>query len=226
MNITFKMNLIKTYLINYIWSGDDIQIFEKWLYSQNRDDIEAFFGTIGYMEIINYDFRRGTIDSLKNKIKVNLPSEKFIEFETIFKSKEKYHTGKCIKKEGLDYQGTKMRNWDLQIGKTYAVINISESLHGAGNHSYYIQFADFDNDLMPSGYIPMAFFEMDTNLNSAHYKTYKNSANEKIIEPIEWSKGIYKPTQHSFWEDFYDDETKALKTYYNTLGQLGIKNVW
>jgi len=32
--------------------------------------------------------------------------------------------------------------------------------------------------------------------------------------------------QYSFWEDYYNDDLKALKQYQDTISQLGLKNCW
>ncbi len=86
----------------------------------------------------------------------------------------------------------------------------------------YINF-----DLRPSGFVPISLFKIE-NLNniSEIYTKTENSKTEILIEPLKISELEYIPTKYSFWEDYYDDDEKALRTYDKVLEELGVKEVW
>lgn len=220
------MNKIKSYLQSFIWNGKDIQDFESWLYKHDSKDIEEFLGTEAYMNIISHDYRRTNIDSVKKFIKENLSKDLIIEFENYFKLNESMIKGKCIKRDALDYSDNKMRNWDVEFGKTYDLIVIIEQSSNTKNHFSLVNFVDKDEYFTPSGYLPKELFQIDENTLSEHYHQYENEENEIITEPVDWSDKVYKPNDYSFWEDYYNNDSKAVETYFNTLEKLGIKNIW
>ena len=148
------------------------------------------------------------------------------EFEMYFKENERMIKGTCIKNESLDYSGNEMRKWELEIGKSYDIIVIINNSINFENHQSLVNFVDKNSYYTPSGYVPKELFQIDESSFSNYYHKYENEDGEIITEPRKWSKEMYEPKEFSFWEDYYNDEEKALNTYLNTLDKLGIKNVW
>jgi hypothetical protein len=211
------MNEIKSYLLEFIWSGKDVSDFEQWLYERNSVEFEKLIGEENYVELISYDYKKKTIELSDNLIQ---------EFEEEFeKRKSKAIKGKCVKKTALDYYDKKYRNWDVEIGKEYEFLIINLGLE-KGNHSELVNFVDRTNYFQPSGFVPMELFVIDlSNISDFYHKVF-DEKNETTIEIEAFSKKKYKPTQYSFWEDFYDDDEKAVNTYFDIIEKMGIKNVW
>ncbi|NPV51640.1 MAG: hypothetical protein HPY60_10675 [Candidatus Methanofastidiosum sp.] len=219
------MEDIKQFLIEYIWEGKTINSFENWFYNQDSEKMELLLGKEIYLELISLNFKETTIQLLKKQIKSFLNQEIIEEFENEFRKREKAIKGMCIKNTALDYDGISIRDWEVEVGRQYEFIFIRLNLKNK-NHSSYVNYVDRENDFSPSGFVPMELFDIDLNTISDLYQKSENKDAEIIIEPFEWTKTKYKPTRYSFWEDFYDDDEKAIKTYFETINKLGIKNVW
>lgn len=147
------------------------------------------------------------------------------EFEEEFeRRKSKVIKGKCVKKSALDYYDKRYRNWDVEIGKEYEFLIINLGIE-KGNHSDLVNYVDRNNYFQPSGFVPMELFEIDLTKISQLYHIVYDEKNKKIIEIEAFSNKKYKPTQHSFWEDFYDNDAKAVSKYYEIIEKIGIKNV-
>ncbi len=91
------------------------------------------------------------------------------------------------------------------------------------NHQSLVNFVNKDELFIPSGYVSMELFEIDKSRTLEYYKKGVNENDELITEPIDWSKEVYQSTQYSFWEDYYENEERAINTYFSTLDKLGIK---
>jgi hypothetical protein len=220
------MNEIKSYILEFIWSGKDVSDFEQWLYEQDSVEFEKQIGEENYVELISCDYKKKTIEQIKKFVKTILRDNLIQEFEEEFeKRKSKAIRGKCVKKTALDYYDKKDRNWDVEIGKEYEFLIINLGLE-KGNHSALVNYVDRTNYFQPSGFVPMELFDIDlTNIYEFYHKVC-NEKNEPTIEIEDFSKKKYNPTQYSFWEDFYDDDEKAVNTYFDTIKKIGIKNVW
>jgi hypothetical protein len=216
---------IKSYILNFIWSGENISQFENWLYEQNSIVFEKFLGEENYLELISFSFKAKTIEEVKLQIKSILPDKLIREFEIEFRKRNKAIKGVCIKNCSLDYYGDKKRKWNVEIGKEYEFIIINIGLKNY-NHSSLVNYIDKEYDFNPSGFIPMELFKINLDEIPKQYYSKKNEHKEITIEPIDWSKKQYTPTQYSFWEDFYNGDQKAINTYYKTIEKLGVKNVW
>lgn len=217
------MSEIKSYMLEFIWSGKDVSDFEKWLYQQNSDEFEALIGEENYVELISYDFKKNTHQQIKKLLKTILTDRLIQEFEEAFEiRKSKAIRGKCIKKSTRSDFGQK---WDVEVGKEYEFLIINLGLE-RDNHSACVNYVDRTNYFQPSGFVPMELFEINLTNIPDSYQQVLNEKNETIIELRALSKRIYNPTQYSFWEDFYDDDEKAVNTYFDTIEELGIKNVW
>ena len=71
----------------------------------------------------------------------------------------------------------------------------------------------------------MELFEIDLSSISDFYHQVVNPEKEITIEIKAFSEKLYVPNEHSFWEDYYNDEKKAMDTYIETLERMEIKNV-
>jgi hypothetical protein len=216
---------IKSYILNFIWSGNNISQFENWLYEQNSILFEKILGEENCLELITSPFEAKTIEEVKLQIKSILSNELIREFEIEFRKRNKAIKGVCIKNSALNYDGDKKRKWNVEIGKEYEFIIINTGLKNY-NHSSLVNYIDKEYDFNPSGFIPMELFKINLDEIPEQYYSRENEQKEITIEPIDWSKKQYTPTQYSFWEDFYDDEEKAVKTYHETIKKLGVKPVW
>jgi hypothetical protein len=220
------MNEIKSYILEFIWSGKEVSDFEQWLYEQNLNEFEKLIGESSYLELISYDYKKKTVEQIKKFIKTVLSDELIHEFESEFEErKSKAIKGKCIKKISLDYYDKKDRDWDVEIGKEYEFLIVNLGIE-RGNHSALVNYVDRTNYFQPSGFIPMELFDIDLTSLSEFYHRVSNEKKETILEIEAFSDKKYKPTEYSFWEDFYDDDEKAVNTYFDTIEKIGIKNVW
>lgn len=220
------MDKTKSYLKSFIWSGEDALEFESWLYTQDSAELEALFGPEKFMTIKAHDYRRSTIESVKQLIKENISDHLNQEFEDYFAQKGRMIKGKCIKTEALDYNGTEIIDWGVEIGETYDIIVLIEQSTEYENHPSLVNYVDKEDYFVPAGYVPMELFEIDKSSALEHYKKEENEDGELITEPIDWSQEVYEATHVSFWEDYYEEEEKAVSTYFSTLEKLGIKHVW
>lgn len=221
-----RMNEIKSYILEFIWSGKDVSDFEQWLYKQDSVEFEKLIGEENYVELISFDFKKKTIQQIKTLIKTVLSNKLLQELEEEFeKRKSNAIRGKCVKKIAFDYYDKKDRNWDVEIGKEYEFLIINLGLE-KGNHSALVNYVDRTNYFQPSGFVPMELFEIDLTTIPDFYHKVRDEKNETTIEIEAFSNKKYKPTIYSFWEDFYDDDEKAVNTYFDTIEKMGIKNVW
>lgn len=220
------MDKIKSYLKSFIWNGKDVHEFESWLYKEGSTELENLVGSEQHMNIMGYDYRRSTVNSVKKLIKENINESLISEFENYFAENERMIKGKCIKNEALNYEGDEKIDWGLEIGKTYDILVVIEESKTFENHKSLVIFVDKDEYFIPSGYVPMELFEIDESRVLEYYKKDVNEDGELVTEPTDWSKEVYKATQNSFWEDYYENEEKAVDIYFSTLEKLGIKNVW
>ena len=220
------MNEIKSYILEFIWSGKNISEFEQWLYKQNSTEFENLIGTSNYIELISYNYKNKTPEQVKHFFKTILNNSIVEEFESEFKKrKSKAIIGKCVKKFALDYYEKTDRDWDVKVGKEYEFLIVNLGVK-KGNHSALVSYVDKTNYFLPSGFVPMELFDIDLDNISEFYHKVSNSENETTIEIKAFSKKEYIPNQYSFWEDFYNDEKKAVDTYKETLEKMEIKNVW
>jgi hypothetical protein len=220
------MNEIKSYILEFIWSGKDVSDFEPWLYKQDSVDFEKLIGEENYIELISYDYKKKTIEQIKTLIKTLLSDKLLQEFEEEFENrKSNAIRGKCIKKIALDFFGKKDRNWDVKIGQEYEFLVINLELE-KDTHSAWVKYVDRTNNLLPSTMVPLELFEIDLTRIPRFYHKVQDEKNKITIEIEVLSKKKYNPTRYSFWEDFYNDDEKAVNTYFDTLEKIGIKNVW
>ena len=216
---------LESELFQYLWADFNTNDFENWLYNQDSINFEKLIGKETYLDIISTDYsllrpnqiKRYIYDRLDNDLKKNWDNfvlEKYIPI-----------IGICKTKEALDYYTDNIRDWELEVGLKYEIIEIIKASRKNDNHKQYVRYVERDRDLYPSGLIPMDVF--DINLDSISDIYLVQSFGGLIeIRPKDWSEGIYQPSEYSFWEDFYNDEPKAVKTYYDTITKLGIKNAW
>jgi len=220
------MQKIKTFLINFIWNGNNIIEFEKWVYKQNSIEFEKLIGEDNFIELVTYNYKNKSLENVKKFIKSVLKENIISEFENEFLKKRKVIKGICIKNEALDYVGNAIKKWNVEIGKEYEFIAIRTNILN-DNHKGYANYIDREYNFKPSGFLPISLFDFE-NLSafSDVYTTIKERNSEIYIEPYEFTKQKYIPTEYSFWEDFYNDDEKALKTYDKVLEELGVKKVW
>ena len=217
---------IKTHLIDFIWNGINVIEFVKWIYEQDSVEFEKLIGEDNFIELVIYNYDNKSLSSVKKFIKTILPENLILEFEKEFLKNRKTIKGVCIKNEALGYGGDNIRKYEVEIGKEYEFLIIRTGIKNE-NHEGYINYINFDNDLMPSGFIPISLFKMENlDIIPEMYIKTRDSNSENYIEPIKISKSRYIPTEYSFWEDYYNHEKKALKTYVEVLEELGIKKVW
>ena len=220
------MDEIKSYLLEFIWSGKDVSDFEQWLYHQNSIEFEGLIEEENYIELISFDYVRKTVEQVKQFIRSVLPETLVKEFESEFeKRKSRAIRGTCIKEVALDYYARENRNWDVEIGRQYEFLIINLGIKD-GNHLGLVKYVDRANYFQPSGFVPMELFDIDLANISEFYHRVTESSRESTTELKAFSKEYYKPVRYSFWEDFYDDEDKAVTTYFDIIEKLGIKNVW
>ncbi len=224
-----KMKELKEFLINFIWDGDNLIEFERWLYEQDSIAFEKLIGEINYLELISFNYKNKTIEEVKKFIKTILPENLIVEFEDEFLKKRNTIRGTCVKNEALNYGGKDIREWDLEIGKEYYFLTLRTGIKNC-NHKGYVQYINVDkDDLMPSGLIPISLFRID-DLNDIPdvYVKIRCENGENFIEPksMRILESEYIPTEYSFWEDYYNDDKKALDTYKAILEELGLKKVW
>lgn len=217
--------MIKSGILEFVWQGKSVDQFANWLYEQDSNDFEEILGYENYIELIGYDFRKKTDVQIKSLIKSILPEEIKLEFESEFKIRNKAIKGVCIKTNAWNPWGNEMKDWQLDVGKEYEFIIVSK---GAKDSKYppTVNYVNRDDYFRPSGFFPAELFEIDLKYISDFYHTIETNECEQLIELKDLSEKHYKPVQYSFWEDFYDDEEKAVNLYYDTIVALGIKNVW
>jgi len=212
--------------LEFIWYGKNVSDFEQWLYKQNSIEFEKLIGESNHLELLSYDYKKKTTEHIKQFFKTILNDNIIKEFEKEFeRRKSKAIFGKCIKKKALDYYEKTNRNWNVDIGKEYEFLIINSGIK-KGNHSALVQYVDRTNSLQPSGFIPMELFDIDLDNISEFYHKVSNVKKESTIEIKAFSKKQYEPNQYSFWEDYYNDDEKAMNTYFETLEKMEIKNVW
>jgi hypothetical protein len=213
------------YILEFIWQGKSIDQFEKWLYEQDSAEFEKLLGKENYVDLISCDFKKNTIDQIKSLIKSILSVEIKDEFDLEFKSRVKAIKGLCIKTNAWNPWGNEMRDWEVEVGKEYEFIIISK---GMKNKKYppTVNYIDRQYYFRPSGFVPAELFEIDLKNISDFYHIIETKDCEQLIELKDLSDRYYKPVKYSFWEDFYDDDDKAVDLYYDTINKIGIKNVW
>ena len=218
------MNL-KEELFQILWSDFKVKDFENWLFKQNSIDFENLLGEDNYLDIISEDFSRESVDNIKRHVYSKFNTSLKSDWEDFINQNYVPLIGICKTAKALDYYKSETRDWDLQIGKKYEILEVVISSTNTDNHKQYVRYVDRENNLYPSGYVPLELFEID--LQNISDKYFYREIDELIeIHPKNWNENNYKPEIYSFWEDFYDDEPKAVGTYYDTLEELGIKNAW
>ncbi|QNR25151.1 hypothetical protein [Croceimicrobium hydrocarbonivorans] len=218
------MEEIKSYLLEFIWSAKDVSEFEQWLYQQDPVECTKLLGNESYTELISFNYTKISPEQLKKFIKTLLSDGLIQEFEQEFeKRKSGLIRGICVKQTALDYYAKENRDWKVEIGKNYNFLTIQLGIK-RGNHSALLKYIDSSNFFQPSGFVPMELFELDLTNIPDSYSRVLNEENETTIELEAFSYTKYEATQYSFWEDFYNDDPKALKTYFETLEKFGIRN--
>ena len=215
------MNL-KEELFQYLWSDFKLSDFENWLYEQDSVRFEEFVGQDVYLEIISEDYSKMSINQIKRYIIDRLSIDSKADWEKFIKDKYVPLIGICRSDKALDYYKSEIRDWELTVDGKYEILEIINSSSNNANHKQYVRYVDRDNDLYPSGFVPKELFEIDFSNISELYIVHDTDKGIEV-RPNDWSEGIYRPTQYSFWEDFYNGDEKAMKTYYTTLDYLGIK---
>jgi hypothetical protein len=188
------MEEIKQYILDFLWQGNSVSQFENWLYNQDSIKFEKILDEESYVELVSYDFKNKTIKQLKTLIKSVLKNELIEEFEIEFRKREKSLKGVCLKREAINYSGTEIRKWDVEIGKQYEFIILSTELK-KGNHSGLVEYVDRKHYFRPSGFVPMELFDIDLKNLSELYHKIKNENEEVTIEPVSWSKNNYNPSK-------------------------------
>lgn len=218
------MNL-KEELFHYLWSDFKVVDFKNWLYRQDSIPFEKLIGKEVYLDIISEDFSNMRTNQIKRYIYDRLNDRLKADWGKYIKDKYVPLIGICRITKSLDYYKPDIRDWKMNVGEKYEILEIVNCSSENDNHKQYVRYVDRDNDLYPSGFVPRELFDIDFDCISDIYLVHETDSGIEI-RPKEWCNGVYKPTQYSFWEDFYDDEAKAVKTYYDTLDNLGIKNAW
>jgi hypothetical protein len=216
---------IKGELFQYLWSDFKIADFENWLFRQDSDKFEELIGKDKYLDIISENFSSMTTSQIKKYIFNRFDSELKVDWDKFVAENYFPVIGICKVTHLLDYNGTKIRDWELKIAEKYEILEILKSSNKNDNHKAYVRYVDRLHDLNPSGLVPKDLFDINLEKVSDLYQI-DNSEDSIQIKPKDWSDQNYHPVIYSFWEDFYDDEPKAVKTYYNTIDKLGIKNAW
>ena len=216
---------LKDQLFQYLWTDFKLSDFESWIFNQDSVRFEELIGEEVYLDIISEDFSKMSINKVKRYLYDRFTNKLKEDWEKYINDKYVALVGTCITNRALDYYESKNRDWDLKVGGNYAILEIINSSKKNSNHVQYVRYVDRDNDLYPSGFVPKELFEIDLSQISDLYLIHDTEKGIEI-EPKDWSEGIYKPSKYSFWEDFYDDEVKAINTYYETLARLGITNAW
>lgn len=218
------MNL-KEELFQYLWFDFKISDFENWIYKKDSVRFEELTGKDVYLDIISEDYSEMSTNQIKRYILDRLTNDLKADWEKYVNDKYIPLIGICRTDKALDCYKPEIRDWKLTVDGKYEILEIINSSSKNDNHEQYVRYVDRDNDLYPSGFVPKELFEIDFSNISDLYLVHDTGKGIEV-RPKDWSDGFYRPTQYSFWEDFYDDEEKALKIYYNTLDRLGIKNAW
>jgi hypothetical protein len=216
---------LKEELFQYLWFDFKLSDFENWIYKQDSVRFEELTGQNVYLDIISEDYSEMSINEIKRYIFNRLSNDLKADWEKYVNNKYIPLIGICRTDKALDYYKPEIRDWELTVDGKYEILEIINSSNKNDNHEQYVRYVDHDNDLYPSGFVPKELFEIDFSNVSDLYLVHDTGKGIEV-RPNDWSEGFYRPTQYSFWEDFYDNEAKALKTYYNTLDRLGIKNAW
>ena len=221
------MNEIKSYILEFIWLEKEVSDFEQWLYNQNSIKFIKLIGEENYMELVGYDYQGIIFNQIKELLKSVLPPKVIKEFEIEFEKRKSSNVirAKCLKTKALNYNDSNVRNWRLEVGGIYEIIEVNLGLQ-SGNHKALVRYLDKNNHFYPSGYVPADLFDIDFDKIPNSYFQIKNDISEIIIMPKEQIEGNYKPSKYSFWEDFYDGDEKAINTYHETIKKLGLRNVW
>jgi len=221
------MNEIRSFLLEFIWSGDDVDSFEQCLYEQNAVEFEKLIGSENYLELITFNFKKKTTDQVKQLLKVTLHKDLVQAFEQEFEQRRsRVIKGICVKSEALDYRGDELRNWDVEVGKEYEFLSIhSDSF--SPNHPVLVNYVNRDCYFRPSGFVPMELFDLSLDEIPEPYHKILDGENQIKIELKAFSEECYQSTTgYSFWVDFHDDEEHAIDLYFETIKDLGIKDVW
>lgn len=219
------MDKIKSYILEFIWSGKNVSDFEQWLYEQNSIDFEDLIGEENYIELISFDFKRKTTDQLKQLLKEVLPENLIKNFEIEFNNRRTAIKGTCIKTRAWNPWAKEMQDWDLELNKEYEFLIVSNGMKD-DSYSPTVNYVDKSDYFRPSGFIPAELFKIDTTTIPDEYHKIETDQCNELIELKDFSDQYYIPVKYSFWEDFYDDEEKAVDLYYDTIEKIGIKNVW
>ena len=217
---------IKDKIFEYLWNDFKPKELEDWLYHQDSEEFEKAIGKESYLDIISEDYTQMSVIQIKNYIYNSLNFDHQKEWDKYAEDKYTPITGICLSNSSQDYTGDKIREWNLDVGRKYEILEIFKTSRSNDNHDYYIRYVDRANDLYPSGFIPKKLFDINLDSISSRYKVIYTDGKIEEILPVDWCEENYKPTIYSFWEDFYDDESKAVQTYFDTLDKLGIKEPW
>lgn len=217
---------IKDQIFNFLWTDFKPKNFENWLYKQDSEEFEESIGKEAYLDIISEDYSQKSVTQIKKYLYDCISTDLQNEWDKYAQDKYVPITGICLSNSSRDYMGDNIRDWNLKVGDKYEILEIFKSSGSNDNHDYYIRYVDRTNDLDPSGFIPMELFDINLDKISNLYKVAYVDGEIVEILPNDWHSDNYNPSVYSFWEDFYDGESKAVQTYFDTLDKLGIKKPW
>ena len=212
-------------LFEFLSSDQTVREFQQWVYAQNSTEFEKWSGDEEYLVLVSTAYKDLSKVQVKQLIKSLLSNAQVNDFEQeLIQRNRKAIIGKCINEEAPNYEGSELRKWGVVLGKTYQFLSIKDG-STEGNRSY-VNFIDPENDFYPSGFVPMELFEINLEVISEVYDQNRDEKGTTLIEIADFSVRNFIPRHYSFWEDFYDDDVKAVAAYFEVVKKLGIINLW
>jgi len=211
----------KDELFYKLWKEKDKKVFEQWIYNSNSIDFENCIGENSYLEIICENYSGFTIIQLKRFVFNNLTLTLQEEFKNYIRKNQKVLKATCIKTRGLDYFRKEERNWELKVGQEYYILGICVDLK---NTFHPITLTIFDPSYSETTpyIIPAELFEINDKIIPPNYSITVVD-NSLRLDPNEFVDKAYEATEYSFWEDYFNDEEKAVNLFKSTIERLGIE---
>lgn len=210
----------KEELFYQLWKEQDKNALEQWIYNANSIDFENCVGEKSYLEIISEYYADLTIKKIKQLVFNSLSAALKEDFKLYVKNNQKVIKAICVKNICLDYDGIKERKWDLEIGKEYYVLGIFVNIKRTSSPIHFQIFNPKHSTTYPY-FIPSELFEVNNSVIPPDYSLVVKDGNIQI-EPKEFTNKAYTPVEYSFWEDYFDDYDKAVKTFKSTIARLDI----
>lgn len=210
----------KEELFHRLWKEKDRAAFEHWIYNSNSLDFETVIGAESYLEIISEDLSGLTLKQQKVLVFDNLSGSLKEEFKRHIETRQKVIKATCIKTVGIDYDGQKERNWEVNVGQDYYILGISVDLKKSPQQIMFQIFDPSYSETTPY-FIPAELFEIKDRIVPPDY-SLTVADNLLQLDPIEFVDKKYQAVEYSFWEDYFDDHAKAVKIFKATIDRLDI----